>query len=213
MGCVSAGAMAAMSLFGCSSQQSAPASNETASSGTAASSAEANSETAASSAKAAPAASAGDPAVVFFSCTGNTEAVAEKIAAAADGTLMRIEAAEPYSSADIDYNSDCRANAEQDSGSARPTIAAPVPDVAPFDTVYVGYPIWWGKVPRIMLTFMEGIDLSGKTVVPFCTSGSSPIDGSIAEVAQAASGADVLEGRRFSADVPQQEVDSWVSDL
>lgn len=156
-------------------------------------------------------AAAGNPAIVYFSCTGNTETVAKKIATATNGTLMRIEPAEPYTSADLDYNSDCRANTEQNSGSARPAIAAPVPNVAGYDTVYLGYPIWWGKAPRIILTFLEGADLAGKTIIPFCTSGSSPISGSLAEIEKAAPKATVLEGRRFSASVSQQEIDSWVS--
>lgn len=152
-------------------------------------------------------------AVVFFSCTGNTEAVAEKIAAATGGSPMRIEPADPYTPSDLDYNSDCRANSEQNSGSTRPALAAPVPDVAAYDTIYLGYPIWWGAAPRIILTYLEGTDLAGKTIIPFCTSGSSPISGSIAEIRQAAPGANVLDGRRFSASASQQEIDSWVTAL
>lgn len=167
-------------------------------------------DNAASSASSTVAAAGGSTAVVFFSCTGNTEAVAEKIAAATDGALLRIEPAEPYTSADLDYNSDCRANTEQNSASARPEIAAPVPDVASYDTVYLGYPIWWGTAPRIILTFLDETDMAGKTIVPFCTSGSSGISESIAEVKQAAPGANVLDGERFSAGVSQQEIDSWV---
>ncbi len=151
--------------------------------------------------------------VVYFSCTGNTESIAEKIAAAADATLLRIEPAEPYSPADLDYNSDCRANAEQDSGSARPAMAEPAPDISGYNTIYLGYPIWWGKVPRIILTFLENTDLAGKTIIPFCTSGSSPISGSIAEITQAAPDASVLEGKRFSAGATQQEIASWVDGL
>ncbi|WP_417004188.1 flavodoxin [Adlercreutzia equolifaciens] len=120
-------------------------------------------------------------AVVYFSVTGNTEMVANKIAAALDVMPQALVPAEPYTSADIDYNSDCRANVEQqDDLSIRPALAEPLPDVAEATTVFLGYPIWWGKVPRVMLTYVGSGALSGKTVVPFCTSGSSGIEGSLA---------------------------------
>lgn len=153
----------------------------------------------------------GSTAVVFFSCTGNTEAVAEKVAQAAGASLLRVLPAEPYTSADIDYNSDCRANREQDSVTDRPALDVSVPDVSGYDTIYLGYPIWWGKVPRVMLTFLKSVDLSGKTVIPFCTSGSSSISGSLDEVHSAASGASWQDGQRFDSGVSQQEIDSWVA--
>lgn len=153
----------------------------------------------------------GSTAVVFFSVTGNTEAVAEKVSAATGAPLLRVLPAEPYTSADIDYNSDCRANREQDSVTDRPALDASVPDVSGYDTIYLGYPIWWGKVPRVMLTFLESVDLSGKTVIPFCTSGSSSISGSLDEVHGAAPSANWQDGQRFDSGVSQQEIDSWVT--
>lgn len=210
MGCVSVGALVSIDLFGCSSQPSASSANE------APKGAEANTGTAPENVAASEAANTtatSNPAVVYFSCTGNTAAVAEKVAAATDGKLMRIEAADPYTSADLNYSTDCRANAEQNSGSARPALTSPIPDVAPYDTIYLGYPIWWGKAPRIILTFLEGADVAGKTIIPFCTSGSSPITGSTTEIEQAAPGATVLTGERFSSDTSQQEIDAWVSSL
>ena len=150
-------------------------------------------------------------AVVYFSCTETTQAIAEKIAATTDGTLMRIEPAKPYTSADLDYESNCRANAEQNSVTARPEIAQPVPDIAPYETVYLGYPIWWGTAPRIILTFLEGADCADKTIIPFCTSGSSPISGSINELHEAAPDATWLEGKRFPSSTSQSEIDSWVA--
>ena len=150
-------------------------------------------------------------AVVYFSCTGSTEKVAEKIADATDGVLMRIEPEVPYTAADLDYETNCRANSEQNSETARPAIAQPVPDVAPYETVYLGYPIWWGTAPRIILTFLEGADLSGKTVIPFCTSGSSLLSGSISDIHAAAPQANWKEGKRFSSNVSQQTIDEWVA--
>ena len=154
---------------------------------------------------------AGSTAVVFFSVTGNTEAVAEKIAQSTGAPLLRVLPAEPYTSADIDYNSDCRANREQDSVTDRPALDASVPDVSGYDTIYLGYPIWWGKVPRVMLTFLESVDLSGKTVIPFCTSGSSSISGSLDEVHAAAPSANWQDGQRFDSGVSQADIDSWVA--
>lgn len=211
MGCISLGTLASVSVLGCSAEPSADTSDESANSEV--SNMEANTESAASSTNTTHEATAGKSAVVYFSCTGNTEVVAEKIAAITDGALMRIEPAEPYAPEDLDYNSDCRANTEQRSGDARPALAAPIPDISGYDVVFLGYPIWWGEAPRIILTFLEGADLAGKTIIPFCTSGSSPIDGSIAEIEQTASDATVVDGRRFSPSVSQQEIDSWVNDL
>lgn len=156
---------------------------------------------------------AGSAAVVYFSATGNTASVAEKVAQATGGELREIVPQEPYAPADLDYNSDCRANAEQSDGAVRPAIAAPVSDAANADVVYLGYPIWWGRAPRIVLTWLEGHDLAGKTVVPFCTSGSSGIGGSIPEIETAAAGATVGDGMRLSSGATQQEVDSWVAGM
>ena len=159
------------------------------------------------------AAFAGSAAVVYFSATGNTASVAERVAQTTGCTLMEIVPQEPYAPADLDYNSDCRANAEQSDGAARPAIATPAPDATNADVVYLGYPIWWGRAPRIVLTWLESQDLAGKTVVPFCTSGSSGIGGSISEIETAAAGATLEDGMRFSLGTIQQEIDSWIASM
>lgn len=149
-------------------------------------------------------------AVVYFSCTGNTHAVAEKIAKIVDVEPMQITAAEPYTDADLDYNSDCRANVEQQNDpSIRPALGG-APDAADADTVYLGYPIWWGKVPRVILTYVESGALAGKTVVPFCTSGSSGIEGSIAELEAADPSATWESGRRFGSSVSEADLAAWI---
>lgn len=151
-------------------------------------------------------------AVVYFSVTGNTERVADKIATALDVTPQALVPAEPYTSADIDYNSDCRANVEQqDDLSIRPVLAEPLPDVAGATTVFLGYPIWWGKVPRVVLTYVESGALSGKTVVPFCTSGSSGIEGSLSELESADTSVTWEPGRRFDAGVSEATIDEFVA--
>ena len=213
-GCTATLAFAFTGMVGCSSgQQSASDAVDSQENSIGAESTESTtSDTQSSSSEAATASTTG-VAVVYFSCTGNTEAVAEKIAGAVDGTLMRIEPAQPYTSADLDYNSDCRANTEQNDVSARPAIASPAPDVSGCDTVYLGYPIWWGTAPKIILTFLEGADFGGKTIIPFCTSGGSGIAESESDIETAAPNANWLDGERFSSSVSQSEVDSWVAGI
>ena len=115
-----------------------------------------------------------DVLVVYFSCTGNTEDIAGIIAQQTGAALWKIVAADPYTSADLNYsNSDCRANREQNDPNARPQISGRMEDFSDYDTVIIGYPIWWGDAPRIIQTFLESYDFNGKTVYTFSTSGSS----------------------------------------
>ena len=151
MGCIGVGALATAGSVGCAAEPSSNSSkdhreqeDETSSSSTA-------QQGSSSAPQEEPISSDRATAVVFFSCTVNTEAVADKVAQAADGELVRIEAAEPYTAQDLDYGSDRRANSEQENGSARPALASPVPDIAEWGTVYLGYPIWWvSRVPHLV---------------------------------------------------------------
>lgn len=112
--------------------------------------------------------------VACFSCTGNTEGVAELIAEKTGGTLFEIVPEVPYTDADLNYNnSDSRANREQNDENARPAIANEVENMVSYDAVFIGHPIWWGDAPRIVQTFLESYDFSGKRVYTFSTSGSS----------------------------------------
>lgn len=151
--------------------------------------------------------------VAYFSATNNTKAVAEKIAAATGGELYQIVPEIPYTDADLDYNTDCRANREQNDDTARPKIAEPAANMDGCDTVFIGYPIWWGQAPKIIYTFLEGYDLNGKTIIPFCTSGSSPIGSSAENIHSLADGANWLEGKRFGAGASSDEVNSWINSL
>ena len=151
--------------------------------------------------------------VAYFSCTNHTEKAAQYIASATGGTLYEIEPQVPYSDADLNYNTDCRANAEQNDDSARPEIKGSVENMASYDIIYLGYPIWWGQAPKIIYTFLESYDLSGKTIVPFCTSGSSGIGNSAKNMHGLTDGATWLEGRRFSSSPSKSEVEEWVNGL
>ena len=114
--------------------------------------------------------------VVYFSVTGNTKALAETIAETTGADIVEIVPETPYTSEDINYSNDsCRANREQNDDSARPAIANKIENINDYDTIYLGYPIWWGTMPKIINTFLESYDLSGKTIMPFCTSGGSGI--------------------------------------
>ncbi len=161
-----------------------------------------------------PPAAAENVLVVYFSCTGRTEGVAGTIAEATGGALHEIVPAVPYTEADLDYTvSDCRANEEQRTPSARPEIANSVENMADYDVVFLGYPIWQGRAPKIIYTFLESYDFAGKTLVPFCTSGSTGIAGSEADLHALAESAAWKEGRRFSAGATAQTVREWLEEL
>ena len=120
-----------------------------------------------------------DTLVIYFSCTGTTKGVAEKLANVTGADLYEIIPAVPYTEEDLNYNDrSTRASSEQDHPDTRPEIGGEDVDLTGYKTVYLGYPIWWGKEPRILCTFVESHDFTGMTVIPFCTSGSSGIGGS-----------------------------------
>ena len=146
--------------------------------------------------------------VAYFSATGNTRSVAEKVAEVTGGDLFEIVPAQLYTAADLNYNTDCRANAEQNDPDARPAIASAVEDMEQYDAVLIGYPIWWGRAPKIIHTFLETYDLSGKTIATFCTSGSSPHED--ASIRGYEPDAAWLEGRRFSG---TSQVENWINGL
>ncbi|MBP0982475.1 MAG: NAD(P)H-dependent oxidoreductase [Oscillospiraceae bacterium] len=149
--------------------------------------------------------------VVYFSCTGNTKSVAEKIAQLKGADLYEIVPAEPYTNEDLNYNNNSyRANREMDDPSARPAIGSNTVDISAYDTVYIGYPIWWGTMPRIINTFLDTYDLSGKTVMPFCTSGGSGVSKTVSDIKAEEPAADVRDGLRASGS-SDSSIDEWIS--
>ena len=152
--------------------------------------------------------------VVYFSATGTTKGVAEKIAAITGADTYEIIAAEPYTAEDLNYNDrTTRATREQNDKSVRPQIAGEPLSLDGYATIYIGYPIWWGEEPRIMDTFAESYDFSGKTMVPFCTSGGSGIGSSGKNLEKLTSGATWLDGKRFGGSVSEADLQSWVDGL
>ena len=150
--------------------------------------------------------------VVYFSATGNTKAVAEEITRLTGADLYEIVPEVPYTDEDLNYNNnECRANQEMNNASARPAIGSEAMDVSSYDTVFIGYPIWWGTMPRIINTFLDTYDLSGKTVLPFCTSGSSGITQSVTDIRAAEPNADVRDGLRASG-ANDSSIENWIAD-
>lgn len=150
-------------------------------------------------------------AIVYFSATGNTEQVAQYIQEETNGTLIEIVPQEEYTDNDLNYgNEDSRTSREQNSNDARPAIANDI-DVSSYDVIYLGYPIWWGDVPKIILTFLDEVDLSGKTVIPFCTSGGSGIESSMETLKNYNSSIHWIDGKRLS--ISKSDVVDWVNQL
>ena len=156
----------------------------------------------------------GGTLVVYFSATGTTKGVAEKIAGITGADIYEIKAKQEYTAADLNWNdSDSRSTKEQNDSSVRPEIGSDAVSLDGYSTIYIGYPIWWGKEPRIMDTFAESYSFDGITVIPFCTSGSSGIGGSGQNLAALAGSGTWLEGRRFGAGASEDEIRSWIEGL
>ena len=152
--------------------------------------------------------------VAYFSATGTTKGVAERLAKAVGGDIWEIVPSEPYSDADLNWNDkSSRSTKEQNDKSVRPGIAGETLDLSGYTTIYVGFPIWWGEEPRIMDTFLESYDFSGKTMIPFCTSSSSGIGSSGKNMEKLTSGATWLDGARFSGGVSGDELRAWAEGL
>ena len=152
--------------------------------------------------------------VAYFSATGTTKGVAEHIANGLNADIYEIVPEEAYTDADLDYNdNNSRTTIEMNDPDARPAISGSVENMEQYDIIFVGYPIWWGEAPRIVSTFMESYDFSGKTIVPFCTSGGSGIGSSASNLERLTSGATWLDGRRLNGSDSQDTVMEWVNGL
>ncbi len=152
--------------------------------------------------------------VAYFSATNNTEGIAQKLADGLGADLYEITPQQPYTSDDLNYgNSKSRSSVEMNDPSARPAISGSVKNMEQYDVVLIGYPIWWGEAPRIMNTFIESYDFSGKTLAAFCTSASSGFGNSDSSLRSAASGATWLKGQRFSAGASAADVMKWANGL
>ena len=149
--------------------------------------------------------------VIYFSATGTTKGVAEKIAAVTGADTYEILAAQPYTDDDLNWHdSNSRTTKEQNDKSVRPAIGSEKISLDGYSTIFIGYPIWWGEEPRIMDTFVESYDFSGKTVIPFCTSGGSGIGASGKNLEANAGDGKWLEGERLSS---SSDITGWIGGL
>ena len=162
------------------------------------------------------AAGTGNVLVVYYSASGNTEAVANYIAEAAGGDLFEITPAEPYTDEDLNWTDEnSRVTREHEDESLRDVAltATEVENWDSYDTVFIGYPIWWGIAAWPVDGFVEANDFTGKTVIPFCTSSSSGLGESGSRLADLAGAGDWQEGQRFRSSAAQSDIEAWVREL
>lgn len=158
----------------------------------------------------------GKALVVYYSATGTTERVAQLIADAIGADLFEVEPAEPYTTADLNYSDkNSRVSREHDDESLRDValVSAEVPDWDSYDTVFIGYPIWWGGAAWPMNGFVTANDFTGKTVIPFATAASSGMGDSGTLLAELAGTGDWKEGERFYSSSTADDIQSWLSTL
>ena len=152
--------------------------------------------------------------VAYFSASGTTAKVAKDLAAAVGADLFEIAPEQPYTSADLNWqDKKSRTTFEMNDESCRPAIAGTVANMADYDTVFVGFPVWWYVEPRIIDTFLEAYDFSGKTVVPFATSGGSGLGQAPRRMQSLAPSAKVLDGRMLNGRPSKNELANWANSL
>ncbi|MDO4974544.1 MAG: flavodoxin [Eubacteriales bacterium] len=152
--------------------------------------------------------------VACFSASGTTAGLAQTLAAAADAALYEIRPAVPYERRDLNWmDKKARSTVEMQDPNCRPELADTAAPVAEADVVFLGFPIWWYREPSIIDSFLDAYDFSGKTVVPFFTSGGSQLGEGQARIEKLAKGAKVLSGKRFSARTSESELKAWIAGL
>lgn len=149
--------------------------------------------------------------VAYFSATGNTKAAAETLAEVTGADLYRIEPQTPYTAADLDWrDSLSRSSVEMNDPAARPVMSGRVDDIGRYDTIYIGYPIWWYVCPRIINSFIEAHDLTGKVLYVFATSGSSRVDGSLKALRETYPALEWKDGATLNG-ATEQTVRQWLA--
>ena len=152
--------------------------------------------------------------VAHFSASGTTAKVAERLADAIDADIFEIAPLTPYTRADLNWmDKRSRSTVEMQDPGSRPAIAAKRDNIAEYDTIFVGFPIWWYVAPTIINTFLESYDLTGKTIIPFATSGGSSMGKTNEKLAPSCKGATLLQGRVFRSNVNNVELAAWAGEL
>ena len=151
--------------------------------------------------------------VAFFSCTGTTKKVAENLSKAIGGDLYEIVPTKLYTNADLNWtDKTSRSSLEMNDKNSRPEIATKVSNMEDYDTIFIGFPIWWYVAPRIINTFLESYDFSGKKIIVFCTSGGSGLGNTVADLKQSISSeTEIMEGKRFGENTSIEELKEWAN--
>ena len=153
------------------------------------------------------------PLVAFFSATGNTEYVAKTISELLNCDLYEIVADPLYTKDDLDWNEKrSRSSKEMNDPHCRPSIAYPLENAAEYDTIYLGFPIWWDVAPRIINTFLESYDFSGASIIPFATSGGSTLEKALPSLRRSAKGANIHDGSMLN-NASKASIAAWLNDL
>ena len=156
----------------------------------------------------------GKTLVAYFSASGVTKKLAQTLADAIGADLFAIEPKVPYTRADLNWmDKQSRSTIEMQNPSSRPEIAEGGPDLSGYDTIFVGFPIWWYVAPRIINTFVESYDFTGKTLVPFATSGGSGMGKTNEKLAPSCLGAKLLHGKVFNSYSSKADFSAWVETL
>ena len=152
--------------------------------------------------------------VAYFSASGVTAKAAAKLAKAAGADLFEIIPEQVYTKADLNWqDKNSRSSVEMNDRSSRPAIKSKIENMGQYDVVFVGFPVWWYREPSIIDTFMESYDFTGKTVVPFCTSGGSGLGSTSSNLQALAKGAKVIEGKRLSSMSTEGSLKKWVEEI
>ena len=148
--------------------------------------------------------------VAYFSAGGVTREVAERLAHATSSDIFEIVPKEPYTKADLDWRNDkSRSSVEMKDRSSRPVISMKLDNMSDYYTIFIGFPIWWYREPSIIDTFLESYDFSGRTLIPFATSGGSGMGDVKDNIKELAKGANVIDGKRFPSSVSEKELVDW----
>ena len=151
--------------------------------------------------------------IAYFSCSGVTKKLAEKLNEVIKGDIYEIKPAIPYTEDDLDWtNSESRSSIEMRDQSFRPAIVNDLDNLDSYDTIYIGFPIWWYQAPTIINTFLEKYDLTGKKIIPFATSGSSGMGETNKFLLNSCKGANLVEGKRFN-NSSFEELENWINNI
>ncbi len=148
--------------------------------------------------------------VVYFSYSGNTEKVANKLSSVLDCKLLEIQAKDPYKKSDLTYDPDCRAGLEKTDDSIRPEIKNDLSEVEKYENIYIGYPVWFSKAPRIIQTFIESYDLNDKNIYLFCTSDNDDIKDTKEYLKEVYPKLNIVKAKRFDSNVKVKELEKWI---